>query len=538
MLLLEAADIEKQYGERLIIKVKQLQVYKGNCIGVVGKNGAGKSTLLKLLAGEIEADKGKIRQFSRPAYIPQLEVVTEGKRSMGSSSRWGVPDYKEGLSGGEQTRKKIAAAFASNAGIIFADEPTSHLDVEGVSQLEEEMNVFTGAFVLISHDRTLLDNMCTSIWEVEHGNVNEYEGNYTDYLNQKKLEIDRDWFEYKQYKKEEARLLAAKQEKSEHSKSLKKAPKRMGNSEARLHKRSVGQKKTKLDKGVKAIQSRIDQLEKKEKPSEESAVTFDIAEFPPIHSRTVLAFENLEVKAGHRVLFSGFTASVKPGSKVAITGRNGSGKSTLLKLIAGGTEGIRAAKPVKLGFFYQQLENLEEEKTILENILESSRYSETFIRTVLARLQFKREEVFKPVWKLSGGERVKAALAKVFLGDYNVLLLDEPTNFLDLQAKEALQEILSQYPGTILFVTHDRYFIKHLADEVIEIKGGKAELKGRDSINKPFNSGEQAADEVSSLTLDLKLTEILGKLAVPANEEEKKELEKKYAQLMQKKKSL
>ncbi|MBP0724105.1 ABC-F type ribosomal protection protein [Bacillus sp. RG28] len=534
MLLLAASKIEKSYGDRLIIKVNQLTVYHGERIGIVGKNGEGKSTLLKILANELRPDQGTVQLFCPIAYIPQLEDVDAEEIESKLKRSWGVPKG-ETMSGGEKTRLKIASALSSEAKLIIADEPTSHLDVNGVEKFEKEMRQFDGGVIIISHDRELLNKVCTSIWEIDSGTIQCYEGNYNDYVDQKQHKKDRKWFEYEQYTKEKHRLEQATLEKSQKSKSLKKAPSRMGNSEARLHKRSVGQKKAKLDKGVKAIQTRITQLEKKEKPKTEEKIIFDINQFKQIHSKTAISFNQVSAKFGARMLFSHLNGAIKPGSKVAIMGFNGAGKSTLLNMIANGNEEIDVAKSVSLGFFHQHLENLDENKTILENVKESSNYSEHLIRTVLSRLQFKREDVHKKVLMLSGGERVKTALVKVFLGNYNVLLLDEPTNYLDLPTIEALQGVLKDYPGTIIFATHDRYFVKNLATHILTIQINNSYLKECDSLHESKKIVTRREKEDYLIAIEMELTETLSKLSMTSNKEEKQLLEVKYLELLRKK---
>ncbi|MGP4082157.1 ribosomal protection-like ABC-F family protein [Pseudalkalibacillus sp. R45] len=478
MLLLAANKIEKSYGDRLIIKSDHLKIYYGERIGIVGKNGEGKSTLLKMIVNELEPDQGTVQLFCQIAYIPQLETPEKNGISSEMESNWKVPKVGcYSLSGGEETRKKIAAAISSNAQLLIADEPTSHLDGQGVEKFEKDMKDFNGAVVIISHNRELLNQICTSIWEIDSGNIHCFNGNYHDYVEQKKHLKNRQWFEYENYTKEKQRLEQAATEKGKKSKSLKKAPSRMGNSEARLHKRKVGQKKAKLDKGVKAIQSRIDQLEIKKKPKSEETIAFDMNHFKKIHSKTAISFQQVSAKLGDKMLFRELNGSIIPGSKVGVIGNNGVGKSTLLNLIVSGHEGVSIAKTAELGFFHQQLENLDENKSILENVKESSLHTEQFIRTVLSRLQFKREFVHKKVKMLSGGERFKTALAKVFLGNYNVLLLDEPTNYLDLSTKEALQMVIKDFPGTIIFVSHDRYFVREMASHIISIENSKAILR-------------------------------------------------------------
>ncbi|MBY0005713.1 ABC-F type ribosomal protection protein [Priestia aryabhattai] len=537
MLLLEAINIEKSYGDRLLFQAEKLQVHRGERIGIVGKNGEGKSTLLHILMKKMSPDQGIVQTYGRAALIPQLDVQPTSAVSPEMKSQWSVPAEADFLSGGEETRKKIAAALSSGAELLAADEPTSHLDVKGVEKFEEEMKSFTGSLLLISHDRELLNRLCTSIWEVEGGKIHCYEGNYQEYVTQKKHAVERQQFEYEQYVKEKQRLELASEEKSQKSKSLKKAPSRMGNSEARLHKRAVGKQKAKLDRSAKAIETRIEKLEKKEKPKEMEEIHFDLSQFHQVHSKQVLSFDKVSASAGNHILFQNLKGGVKPGAKVAIVGKNGAGKSTLLNMIEQRTEGITVAKPVKLGFFHQRLENLDPAKSILENIKEDSPYTEQFIRTVLSRLLFKREDVYKKVEMLSGGERVKTALAKVFLGNYNVLLLDEPTNYLDLHTKEALQEVLKAYPGTILFVTHDRYFVKKLATHVLTLKQSKAELAAIEDTGKSKKASQQQ-NEAEKLALQLELTKVISELSITPEGKDKQRLEKRYEELLEERKRL
>ncbi|PYZ98952.1 ABC-F type ribosomal protection protein [Alteribacter lacisalsi] len=530
MLLLRVNELEKYYGNRTVVKTGDLAVYDNDRIGIVGRNGEGKSTLMKMLAGELEPDSGSVELLGDLAYIPQLEDASDTPDPEWGS-KWHVPDQQM-MSGGEETRKKIADALSSHACIVAADEPASHLDLEGIEKLENELLSYKGAVLLIAHDRELLDRVCTRIWEVEAGRVTDFEGNYSEYVKQREHRTEREWFEYEQYEKEKRRLEKAKVERSQQSASIRKAPRRMGNSEARLHKRSSGTQKAKLDKGAKAIQSRIEQLEKKEKPRTVSKIVFDVQKFAPIYSRTAVSFEGTRVSAGGRELFCGLRGEVKTGARLAITGANGAGKTTLLHMVADRADGICVAAPARLGLFYQQLEDLDEKRSIFENVSEESRFDETFIRTVLARLGFDRDAIERPVTVLSGGERVKTALARVFLGNFNVLLLDEPTNFLDLMSKEALGEVLDAYPGTILFVSHDRYLIRQLATDRLEIKGGSAVLR---SVDAGTRTWKEETEQMDALTLDLKLSEITGRLAVVEDEGEKDKLEAEYRRLIEKK---
>ncbi|HET7616047.1 MAG TPA: ABC-F type ribosomal protection protein, partial [Bacillales bacterium] len=461
MLMLEAKNLEQSYSDRTIFQIKNLQVQHDERIGIVGLNGAGKTTLMNVLSGKSVPEEGQVIHHGTVALIPQLEGETE-KAAPQNESKWRISHVdEENMSGGERTRKKIAGALEQRAAMLFADEPTSHLDLGGIEKLETELKTYKGAVFLISHDRELLDIVCTKIIEVENGEVHEFNGNYSAYREQKARQRERAWFEYEQYTKEKRRLQATAREKSEKVKKMRKAPSRMGISEARLHKRAANEKKEKIENKAKAIESRIRQLEKKEKPKEQETVRFDTHSFTPVNGKFAIQLERVTRRFGERTLFSELSCMIQPGAKVAFVGKNGAGKSTLLKMIADGAEGVRVAGSGKVGFFRQDLSTLDDRKSIYENVSHKSPYPESTIRTILARLLFKRDDVFKPIGVLSGGEKVKAALAKLFLADYNVLLLDEPTNYLDLFTHEQLEEVLAAYPGTILFATHDRRLMNH-----------------------------------------------------------------------------
>lgn len=532
MLFLEANHIEKRYVDRLIFEFQGLKVYKGDRIGVVGLNGAGKTTLLNILSGQEQADAGEIAQYGTVAIMEQFGS-TDLEATERIQAKWQVKDVEfQTMSGGERTRLKIAHAIEKQADLLFADEPTSHLDLEGIEAIEKELKTYTGAVFLISHDRTLLDQVCTKIVEVEDGKVNQYNGDYSAYREQKEHETEREQIEFEQYEKEKKRLTEAAFEKETKSKKMRKTPKRMGNSEARLHKTAVQGKKAKLDKNVKTIEKRIEQLGQKEKPKELPAVQFDLHSYEPIHGKTAIELKKVNISIGSRTLLKNFSCMINPGSKIAVTGNNGAGKSTLLNHIMMEGDGVRLSQSSRVGFFNQTLSILDPERTILENVSEDSPYREELMRTVLARLLFKREEVFKRVGVLSGGEKVKAALAKVFLGRYNVLLLDEPTNYLDIFTQEELEEVLKAYPGTILFATHDRRLMNHLADHILAIADGEAKLfQGNyqsylESNHKLDPSTQSKEHEI--MKLENEIAEIVSRLSILQKGDNPKELDKKF----------
>jgi len=229
-------------------------------------------------------------------------------------------------------------------------------------------------------------------------------------------------------------------------------------------------------------------------------------------------------------LWEKFSFEVKSGEKVAIIGPNGSGKTTLLRKLISNEQSVTISESCKIGYFRQDLSQLEEEESILENVLKSSKHSETFIRTVLARLLIRRDEVFKKVRVLSGGERVKVALAKIFVSDVNTLILDEPTNFLDIHAVEALERLLQEYEGTIIFVSHDRQFVEHVATRRIEI----IDKKLIDSARIPERLTGPTEMEEELLIIETKISDILGRLSTDPSPE----LEEEFQYWLQKKNSI
>ncbi|MGG4267819.1 ribosomal protection-like ABC-F family protein [Peribacillus simplex] len=540
MLFLKANDLKKSYGNREVISVDSLHLYSHDRVGLVGRNGEGKTTLLSILAGVKEPDSGHIERYGTVSYIPQIEE-NEQEISGLLTSIWKLPNEdQEMISGGERTRRKIAAALTSNADVLIADEPTSHLDVFGIEQLEKDLKSFNGAILLTSHDKTFLNHLCTTIWEVEQGKVTVYEGNYEAYTKQKQAKTEKEKKEFEEYTREKNRLKQAAQNLQAKSDSIRKAPKRMGNSEARLHKRSAGKQKAKLNRSAEAIETRIDKLAKKEKPKEDTPIIFDISEFPSLHSKRVIRFNGCSLKVGSRMLKQHIFGDVPLACRLAIIGQNGSGKTTLMKKIVERHTDLYVAKPAKIGFFAQQQENLNESKTVLENVLEDSPYNQAFIRTLLSRLAFKGNDVHKQVSLLSGGERVRASLAKVFLGNYNVLVLDEPTNYLDINTKEALTEVLKAYPGTIVFVTHDRSSIQSLATHTLSFEDEPPRVRAVNQystkLDRVQDGPQDKQDEL--LMIEVQIIETLGKMSKVMSEEEKEELDKEFLQLLSKKKQL
>jgi len=232
MLLLECGNIKKYFGDRLVLRVENLKVYSEDRIGIVGANGAGKTTLINILSQRLQPDEGWVKLYGRYSYISQLEEPENKNISSKMASRFGVPStYDQNMSGGEKTRFKLAEGLGSNSLIIFADEPTSNVDMEGIELIEKKFLEYKGALVIISHDRSFLDKLCNKILEIENGSIKIYNGNYSDYALQKAQERERAQFEYEQYVAEKERLQDIIARTKQKVSSIKGTPKRMGNSE-------------------------------------------------------------------------------------------------------------------------------------------------------------------------------------------------------------------------------------------------------------------------------------------------------------------
>lgn len=537
LIMLEFGNIKKYYGNRLILDIKDFKAYYGERIGLVGANGAGKTTLLDIAAGRIVPDEGFARLYGDISYITQFEVEEIPEADGHMSKEFGLDfDSLDTASGGEKTRYKIASCLSENSSILLADEPTSNLDIQGIELLEEKLDRFKGLILIVSHDRELLDKLCSKIIEIEDGGLKEYKGSYSQYKRQKDMEIERAQFEYEQYTADKKALEEAISEKKGRANSMRKAPSRMGNSEARLHKMGNQKAKANINKAIKAMETRISKLEEKGKPKEQKRAIIDIQDKENPVSRVLISGKDITKGFNSKELFRDAEFKVINGSKTALIGGNGTGKSTLLKMIVEGNEAIKLANGVKLGYFSQGTDILEEDETILGNVLKESVHPEHFVRTILARLLFRRDDVYKKAGQLSGGERVRTCFARIFCSDANVILLDEPTNYLDIYSLEAVENSLKLYEGTLFFVSHDRKLIGSIADRIISIENYKLNtFEGSYAEYIEFKNAASASGsdkQEQRLLLDTRLSEILGRLSMPGKGEDMALLDIEYKKIL------
>lgn len=473
---MELEHIEMRFAEASLFKIDRLTVSRFDRIGIVGPNGSGKSTLLKLLAGELAPTQGLARLHVSAGYFSQTAAPDETIETAdpGETGRWAVPVYSERLSGGEETRLKLAEVLNGRSEVLLLDEPTSHLDEDGIGQLTDRLRVYDGAVVLVSHDRAMLDELVDTIWAVENGEVRAYAGRYSDYVRQKEIERNRQTQAHEHYMKESARLeraaankmaKAAKVARTDGStrKGTKDKPNRMFESKSK----GTGQKA--MHRAAKAIEQRSRQLEAVEAVREEAPLQFCQPASVKLHNKFPVMLDRLTLTAGDLTLLEHVSFQVPLGAKIAFAGPNGSGKSSLLHHIERGGESVLLSPKARIGIFRQTGYRFETDESVLRFAAADSSANEGAVRAALHAMRFQGRDLARSIRSLSGGEAVRLQLCRLFLADYNILLLDEPTNFLDADAVSALERFMAAYEGTVLFVSHDRAFVRASADYGLRI---------------------------------------------------------------------
>ena len=518
-MILNATNISKSFGSNEIIKDANFLVNEHEKVAIVGVNGAGKTTLLKILTGEERADSGKVilakdaklgylRQInnvdSTLSIIDELYTVIEHILNMekrmlemqeqmqhlsgealeelyssytalthsyelidGYAAKSKVIGILKGLgfdendfsrkintlSGGQKTRVFLAKLLLKEPDIILLDEPTNHLDLRSIEWLESYLLNYKGAVIIVSHDRYFLDKIVSKVIDIENSEVQMYSGNYSDFSAKKKMLLDAKVKEYlnqqQEIKHQEAVITKLKQFNRE--KSIKRAESRQKQLE------------------------KIDRVEAPVTHIENMRLSLDISKES---GKDVLTVHNLAKSFDEKHLFSNINFEIKRGERVAIIGDNGTGKTTLLKIINGllspDTGEVIYGSNVSIAYYDQEHQVLHMDKTLFDEISDTyPDMSNTQIRNILAAFLFTGEDVFKKIGDLSGGERGRVSLVKLMLSKANFLLLDEPTNHLDILSKDVLESALNSFPGTICYVSHDRYFINKTATRILDLTGNR-----------------------------------------------------------------
>lgn len=488
MSIVQAKNICKTYGIETILDDVSFLINKGDRIGVVGINGAGKSTLIKILAGEIEADGGELaiesgltigylkqrdhfpdggtvrEEMAASATAEQKKAFEERKGYSYESGITGIlrslaftDDYLDKpvstLSGGERTRLALAALLLQEPDLLLLDEPTNHLDIGTLKWLEHFLKGYSGSLVIISHDRYFLDVTVNRIFEIENRRLTAYKGNYTEFKDKKQLIYDELLKHWEQEQAEIARqeeiIRRFKEHNTEH-----------------------------LVKRAQSREKRLAHIERLEKPTNFKE-KLNIKFTTQLNSgNDVLSAENLSMSFGSgdtaRRLFSGVNIDIKKGDRICIVGPNGIGKTTLLKILLGelhpDSGWVRFGVNVQPAYYDQEQQNLNMENNVLNEIHSAYiKYDQVELRSLLGRLGFHGDDVFKQVKDLAGGEKAKLSLLKLMMSGANLLIMDEPTNHMDIKAKEVIEDALMDFPGTLILVSHDRYLLSRIPTAIYEL---------------------------------------------------------------------
>jgi len=478
-LLVKANDIRVEYSGRDVLDIDNLELYSHDRIGLIGGNGTGKSTLLKILAGEFIPVGCKIKRHGENSYIKQLDdVEMDNIDDYAMLSKMRVSNISaDTMSGGEETRTKIALALSNQAHVIFADEPTCHLDRTGIDLLIGQFKSYDGALLVISHDRYFLDEVVDKIWELKDGKITEYFGGYSDYLRQKEDEHRQQTAQYNQIMQKKERLARSAEEKRKQAQKIDNKPKgakASTESGGRLaHQKPTGSKQKKMHQAARNLDKRIESLGEISAPERLRNVRFRQSKALELYNKFPITGEVLSLSFGERVIFDQAGFTIPLGAKVAFVGGNGTGKTTMLKMILNGYPGLTISPKAVIGYFEQTGYKFTTKQPVLDFMQEDCDYSISEIRTVLASMGFGVRDIQKNLQVLSGGEIIKLLLSKMLLGRYNILLLDEPSNYFDIGSMEALEAMISGYAGTIIFATHDNRLINNVADIIYEFENGK-----------------------------------------------------------------
>ena len=439
-MILNISNLSKSYVGQSVLKEVSFHLEEKEKAAIVGINGSGKTTLLRCILGIEEADEGGIA-FSKDkkmAYLAQQHADMEQE-----------DEEYESLSGGQKTKKRLEEILMEKPDLLILDEPTNHLDIGSIQWLEKVLKRYDGAVLLVSHDRYFLDKIVTKVIDLERGKARMYLGNYTDYVEKKKMirEAERKAYENQQAEIKHQEAVIEKLKQFNREKSIKRAESR------------------------EKLLSKVERLEQPEDLQNEMRLLFMPRE---ASGNDVLIAKDLGKSFDGKRLFSHGTFSIQRGEHVAVIGDNGTGKTTLLKILNGliqADEGeFRLGSKVKIAYYDQEHAVLHMEKTLFDEIQDTyPDMNNTRVRNVLATFLFTGDDVYKKVGDLSGGERGRVSLAKLMLSDANFLILDEPTNHLDIQGKEVLEEAIRNYEGTVLYVSHDRYFINRTATRIMEL---------------------------------------------------------------------
>lgn len=477
-LVLDIHNIQLNYGQKEILNIERLTVYNNDRIGIIGNNGQGKTSLVRIITEELAPNSGTIQREVSFNYYAQQDDIDERYRANELDSsllgRLKVPNNNvHRLSGGELAKYRLAQVLSVYQPGLILDEPTTHLDKKSIDYLVEELRYYYGSLLFVSHDRYFLNQLASQIWEVQDGSVSVYKGNYDAYLQQKEQARLAEQHAHENYQKEKQRLEKAVQKKHVQAQKTSKVSTKQKNRQIKPDRLSgTKQKDTvqkNLHKAAKAIEKRLEQLEKRPPLEKQPRIQFPQSKILNLHNPFPIMGEDISLQKGSKLLLDKVSFQLPLNQKIALVGDNGSGKSSLLQYILSEEEGIVLSPKARITTYQQFAYKFTQTETILDYLLAKSDYSETIIRSILTHLGFAHHDMTKSLRHLSGGEATRLALAQVFTQPSNILILDEPTNFIDIATIQALEAFIKAYPGTILFTSHDQYFVENVADSILKI---------------------------------------------------------------------
>ena len=501
MNVLNIEHVSKIFGDKKIFDDISYGIHDGDKIGIIGINGTGKSTLLKIIAGEEETDEGQVisQNGLRITYLPQMpdfpkgaivqDYVADGKWQKDWSTesearnilnKLGITEHDvpvEQLSGGQKKRVALARTLVNPSDVLILDEPTNHLDNEMVTWLEDYLNRFKGTVIMVTHDRYFLDKVTNHIWEVEGGKVYYYDENYSGYLERKA-------------EREERELASERKRQS------------ILRSEVKWVMRGARARSTKQ----KARLERFEQLKAMDSPK--TAKQVEMGSVGTRLGKKTIELYDISKAYGDKVLFKHFSYIFKRFERIGFVGHNGCGKSTLMKILADLEQAdsgvIEWGETIKIGYFAQECEVMDERERVIDYIKDAAEYVRTSEGLVsaskmLERFLFSSDMQYTPIAKISGGERRRLYLLKVLMQSPNVLILDEPTNDLDIATLRVLEDFLDEFAGIVITVSHDRYFLDRTVDRIAAFENGNIVVYEGDYTEYQEKSGRIEADSIDSV---------------------------------------
>jgi ATPase subunit of ABC transporter with duplicated ATPase domains len=521
MISFSVNELNKYYGANHVLKGLSFEIFEGEKVGLLGKNGAGKSTLFKVLAGTEAYESGSVaipngvkvgvldqipeypdHYLVMDVLMTAFEKHSSLKQEMNKlehemtlyydekiMKRYGeiqasfealggytiesevakvcnglqisqdmqMREFKL-LSGGEKTKINLGRILLKNTNVLLLDEPTNHLDISSTEWIEEFLKQYKGTVIIISHDRYFLDNVVTRIAEIVDGKIELYQGNYSYYVVEKEARYMLQLTQYQQEQKKIHQLEIAAR---------------------RMHEWANNADNPAMHRRAFAIEKRIERMDNTDKPLKEKAITATFNQ-ESFSGKEIAVFKDISKAYSENKILDNINMTLYKGDRIALLGRNGSGKTTLLRIVTGeeqpDTGVAKLGDSIKYALLQQNIVFEKPEKTVLDTIRYDFEISDSAARNMLAAYKFRGTDVFKKVEALSGGERTRLRLCLLMQKEVNMLILDEPTNHLDIASREWIEECVENFEGTILFVSHDRYFINRFADKIWELEDGKISI--------------------------------------------------------------